>query len=135
MDIKKLYYIDTFILKSKFKNLKINLHRYSNTIESIEYLDILITQKKRTKYLKFYEKIDSSHLNHIKENGEYIIKSLPIRKWKRIKFPNIEHLMILYYIANNNVNNKYYNNNRFDHPKIKFNVFSLSKILFRYRHP
>lgn len=65
------YKISNLPYKIKVKTRRTpRLKGFIHDIESIEYKNILITQKHRTKYLRFYEKYISTHINYCKENGE-----------------------------------------------------------------
>jgi len=67
---------------------KIKSHRKSNRFELLQYDNFFITQKCKTKYLRFYESYNSTHLNYCKENDETIKKEFPCIKYKRLLFLN-----------------------------------------------
>lgn len=75
------------------------LKGFIHDIASIEYENILITQKHRTKYLKFYVGYMSTHINYCKENDIIISKEFPVKKWRRLEYLNDKHIELLKYIV------------------------------------
>ena len=82
-------------------------HPKSYLFESIKYNNLLIVQKKRTKYLRFYEGYNDKHLNYCKEDGKLIIKEFDTVKYKRLLFLNDKHINILSNIKNELQKNRY----------------------------
>lgn len=41
----------------------------------------------------------STHINYCKENGIMISKEMPVKKWRRLKYPNNLHIRLLKYIV------------------------------------
>jgi len=74
---------------------KIKSHRKSNRFELLQYDNFFITQKCKTKYLRFYESYNSTHLNYCKENDETIKKEFPCIKYKRLLFLNNTHIELI----------------------------------------
>ena len=75
------------------------LKSFIHDIESIEYENILITQKHRPKYLRFYVGYMSNHMNYCKENNIIISKEFPVKKWRRLENPSDRHIELLKYIV------------------------------------
>ena len=71
---------------------KIKVYRKSNRFEYLQYDNFFITQKYRTKYLRFYESYNSTHLNYCKENDKIIKKVFPCIKYKKLLFLNNTHI-------------------------------------------
>ena len=74
---------------------RIVVRKKHHNFELLEYNNFRITHKLRTKYLRFYESYNNTHINYCKENDETIKKVYPCVKYKRLSFLNDTHIELM----------------------------------------